>query len=168
VNTSLRDGAGLEARPATPASGTAKAYGKLPVQFEQKQGPSRSGRDVVTRAGNYAFLFSRDGATAQLTEAISTTEQRVEERSLHGAPPKGETTNAELQTRDLGTEPPHLKTQIVKMRMVGMSPRAILEGIDRLEGKVNYFIGKRPVAVAHGPYRLTPVCVIGESILAST
>jgi len=125
----------LDSQPASAgAAGSSKAevvsaYGKLPLSFEANQGQTDSQVKFLSRGNGYALFLTSTEAVLALDKPDTPTPQM--ERSL--------ASNSRAQVEASSGE-----HAIVRMKLVGSSSEVRVEGVDKLPGTSNYFIGKDP------------------------
>jgi hypothetical protein len=106
--------------PNFPAGATTSAV-TLPLSFEPNRGQADGQTRFLCRGGNYVVSLEPTAMVVTLTFPATTVR------------PAGLTSIASKPRRaDL------------RMRFVGADPAAQIEGVDRLPGKSNYFIGNNP------------------------
>ncbi len=123
------------ARPLAPAPVLSPAlldesFGRLPLQFEVNRG------QVDPRV---RYLTRGRGSTLFLTDDEAVWVLSSEERSDPPAKPKDP-----LDARARRREPGKRISSVVRMRLEGSKAKPRLDGLDRLPGNVNYFIGNDP------------------------
>ena len=122
----------------------ADLYGKLPLIFERNDGQTDPRAKFISRGEGYTLFLTP-------TEAVLALRR----------PGKGPGANFSLSPRagakDPGSEIPRagrapndrerddesgkVETSILRVKMVGASPSAEIQGVDQLAGKSNYFVG---------------------------
>ena len=123
------------AKPSAPVPAPSRAaldesFGRLPLQFEVNRG------QVDPRV---RYLTRGRGSTLFLTD-----DEAVWVLSRHEKVPDSETKNP-LDRRDRNNRNEGERiSSVVRMRFEGSKPKPRLEGLDRLPGYVNYFIGSDP------------------------
>ena len=124
----------VSANNALPASTSMKqnwlkAYGELPLSFEENQGQ---------RPAEVQFLSHGDGYDLSLMgqEADFTLRQSI---SKHAA-----SFSRTKFFRDRRRPGAPAETSILRMRLDGSNPNVAIAGVDRTVTKVNYFIGNDP------------------------
>ena len=105
--------------------GIAEAYGKLPLSFEANQGQRDRRVKFLSRGHGYTLFLTSTEAVLALSKS-----------SLQAEPP--DTKQARFFERD------KIVTTTLRIKLVGANPVAKVEGLDKLPGKNNYFIGKDP------------------------
>ncbi|HEY3128664.1 MAG TPA: HYR domain-containing protein [Acidobacteriota bacterium] len=98
----------------------AQAYGKIPLHFEANCGQADLQVKFLARGRGYGLFLTATEAVIELRNpGLSSSENRH---------PKAQTRDSRLET-------------VLRMKLVGASSAARLEGIDLLPGRSNYFIG---------------------------
>ena len=110
-----------EARKAAPLRQQDSAYGRLPLSFEVNQGQTDSRVRFLAHGPGYSLFLTGDESVLALKSHQSPGQS------------KGPSDN-EQQTGNA----------VLRMRLVGSNPHAIVAGTDELPGKSNYFIGNDP------------------------
>jgi len=105
---------------APPVSAKTSAV-TLPLSFEPNRGQADSRTRFLSRGGNYV-LSLEPGAMVVTLSPPATAVQTVRPASIAREPRRAD----------------------LRMRFVGANPSAQIEGVDRLPGNSNYFIGKDP------------------------
>lgn len=99
----------------------AEEFGKLPLSFEPNLGQTDSRVKFLSRGDGYnLFLTSKEAILV-----LHKHEKRTD--------------NAKLKSR-AGT-PDKIETQMLRVKLVGANSRAQIDGVARIAGKSNYFIG---------------------------
>lgn len=106
---SKKSGAGAAKSGQTAAE--QKAFGSLPVYFEENRGQAGNEVKFIARGAGYKTLLTTDEAVFVLSESAN-----------------GKSNGA-------------AKEQIVRMRVQGANKQAEVAGVEELAGKVNYFNG---------------------------
>src|SRR5215204_243580 len=103
-------------------------FGRLPLEFEANHGQAEGRVDFITRTG---------GATVFLTpaEAVFVLSAPDEREGAAGA---------SRRASEDGDTPAPRRTHTLRMKVEGAREAARAEGLDRLPGIVNYFIGNDP------------------------
>ena len=113
--------------PATKPAALA-SYGNLPLSFEANGGQANPDVKFLSRGPGYSlFLTSTDAVLSLRQPAASAVENRDSRTKL-----------GQNRESDGG------KTAVVRIRLVGAGPAPAIEGIDKLPGVSNYFIGNDP------------------------
>lgn len=94
-----------------------EAFGRLPLYFEAHKGQSDERVQFLTRGRGYTLLLKPSGMTLAL-----------------------EVSDPDKQTRSSASQTPSL----LRMHLLGGAADPLLEGLDPLPGKSNYFIGNDP------------------------
>jgi uncharacterized repeat protein (TIGR02543 family) len=122
-------GAGKTVRSGhDPASGPRSTlspqanYGDLPLAFEPNTGQFDPQVRFLTHSRNMAVFFTDDEAVMVLHSV-----KRIDRRG-----------------RSASTRPSKPETQVVRMKLVGASKPSQAQGLDKLPGYNNYFIGNDP------------------------
>lgn len=122
VASSLLLGVHLVFYPGPTELGTSKVlenYGKFPLRFEANRGQTDEQVKFLSRGSGYTLFLTS-------TEAVMVLEKNLAEASSY-------------------TEGTHATEQIVlSMYFDGANPEPQIEGLEKLPGKANYFIGKDP------------------------
>ncbi len=130
-------------KSASPTVAQARdAYGQLPLSFEANHGQAGETVNFLARGAGYTLALSPKEAVFALVhhsdERSRSGESSTSRRDDSGAAIRGErgadTSNAPR------SEPP----TVLRMRLVGVSGGRRVEGLNELEGKVNYLIGNDP------------------------
>jgi uncharacterized repeat protein (TIGR01451 family) len=100
----------------------ANAYGKLPLNFVANHGQTNHRVRFNARAVGYSLFLTANEAVLALSSA-STCQAGVE--SQHGSADED-------------------ASRVLRMQLLGVNTNARISGLDKLPGKLNYFIGKNP------------------------
>jgi uncharacterized repeat protein (TIGR01451 family) len=108
----------------------AHAFGKLPLSFAANVGQADSRAQFVARGPGYNVFLTGDEAVLVLRAekrgaGAANAARKAEGRSSSGDVP-GEVQDA---------------VQVVRLKLSGANPKAKIEGLDELPGKLNYFTG---------------------------
>ncbi len=99
----------------------AGAYGKLPLSFAANLGQADSRARFIASGGSYRLFLTANEAVLGLKPATHAASKE----------------NADgRDSADVG--------QILRLRLSGANRQAMIEALDELPGKLNYFIGKNP------------------------
>ncbi|MBK9087999.1 MAG: SBBP repeat-containing protein [Holophagales bacterium] len=115
--------------PAPSRTALDENFGRLPLQFEVNRGQVDSKVRYLTR-GRGSTLFLTDD------EAVWVLSRQEK------AP--GSETKDPLDRRERNRDRGKRISSVVRMSLEGSKPKPRLEGLDRLPGNVNYFIGNDP------------------------
>jgi hypothetical protein len=107
-----------------------EAYGKLPMGFEANMGQTAQEVRFVSHGMGYGLFLTPQ-------EAVIALQQHS---MAHNLSPLHRMAYFRALRQARQTE----RTTVLRMRLEGANPAAGIEGVDRLPGKVNYFIGKNP------------------------
>lgn len=129
--TNLPVPADVASELTTNAAQTQHAYGKLALQFEANQGQTDKRVKFITRAG---------GATVFLTPTEAVLVLSARGKRSTGIEHDGV---SPLENEDRKLPAPG-KQHALWMKIEGASEAAQVEGVDKLPGIVNYFIGDDP------------------------
>lgn len=106
-------------------------YGKLPMTFEANEGQTDGQVKFLSRGSSYSLFLTSTESVLVLRKSVPQERQL----QLSATQLKGLTRPTELNSSERA---------IVRMQLVGVNPRARLEGLEELPGKSNYFIGNDP------------------------
>jgi len=113
--------------PAKPDSETrarvVKAYGRLPLSFEQNQGQTDPRVKFVARGAGYTLFLTSNGAALELMP-----------------PQAGRRPGSRLETAESGRG----TMASLRLRLRGANPDAAVEGTGKLPGRTNYLVGNDP------------------------
>jgi Beta-propeller repeat len=115
-----------------------KDYGKLPLAFEKNQGQADSRVKFLSRDAGYTLFLTANQAVLSLSAS-----------NVNGRGPEANRENERHRTlvgiqSTSNESEQHAKNPILRMRLVGATPHATVEGVDELPGKSNYFVGNDP------------------------
>lgn len=123
--------------------GDRQAYGNLSLYFEPNYGQTDSQvRFVSHGSGNTLFLTST-AAVFSLTKEDEHKAHFVRRKGSENFPQQMHA-NEHASSAKSDCESEGRKTAAVRMQMVGANPEPLIEGIGRLTGISNYFIGNDP------------------------
>ena len=106
-----------------------KAYGMLPLSFEENQGQSSAGVQFFTRGDGFELSLMDREADFTLRQASSKRNASlIRSKLVHDR--RGPSATDKLS--------------VLRMRLEGSNPSATITGVDRTATKVNYFIGNDP------------------------
>ena len=95
-----------------------KNYGKLPLSFEANQGQTDNRVDFLAHGKGYSlFLNQQEAVLALKKPSYSTT-----------------------MDNDINS----IERIMLRMKLIGASPKSMVKGIEKLPGKNNYFVGNDP------------------------
>src|SRR5712692_9912408 len=119
----------------------AAAYGKLPLSFEANRGQTDAHVQFISRGSGYTLYLTA-------TEAVLTVQRPLgfgEPPAGPGSPQVfskrkglGETQNAKPKEMENNAR------SALRMKLVGANVATVVEGLQPLPGKTNYFIGNDP------------------------
>ncbi len=112
-------------------SGKLANYSKLPLSFAANQGQSDPRVRFTSRGSGYS-LFLTD------SEAVLALSQR------YGGDDSGKGASLPMQSSGKSPSRDALKTDVVRMQLVGASSGLKVSGEEKLPGSANYFIGNDP------------------------
>jgi hypothetical protein len=128
----------------------AENYGKLPLSFEANQGQTDPRVKFLSRGHGYALFLTGDEAVLALRSQKSEVRSQWENATDNGPriadrlfPPLIQNPKSKIQNPPApGPQPP--APEVVRLKLVGASPKAKVVGLAELPGKSNYFIGNDP------------------------
>ena len=107
----------------TSPAKTQEAFAKLPLSFEANRGQTAKRVDFVARGNGYSLFLAP-------TEAIFALQNAVERpKTKAGADKAGK---------------PSRSSRLLRLKLVGANAEPSAEGLDQLEGKVNYLTSSDP------------------------
>ena len=112
--------------PAAAQARASEAYGKLPLHFEANRGQTHDDVRFLARGPGYSLYLT--AGEAVLVLARPNADAKRDSRS----------TPERLSTQAQGTP------AVLRMSVVGATPKPVVSGLEELPGKANYFIGKDP------------------------
>ena len=121
-------------------------YGRLPLSFEANQGQTDPQVQFLSRGSGYTLFLTQTEAVFQL---------RSGDRGLRNSQLSIDDFRLPILDRRLGVVRPssfsnpqsEIRTPqfpVVRMKLLGANPNPEIEGLDRLPGISNYFIGNDP------------------------
>jgi hypothetical protein len=106
-----------------------KAYGKLPLSFEENQGQSGAGVQFLSHGNGYDVSLMSQEADFTLRQPISKPMASLRQSKF---------------VRNRGRLGTTEKLSMLRMRLGDSNPSAAIAGVDRTATRVNYFIGNDP------------------------
>jgi hypothetical protein len=104
-----------------------KQYAKLPLSFEANLGQTDPGVKFLSRGSGYTLFLTK-------SDAVLT---------LHGSKASGKEPGSGTQSGQ-ATDAAQRTTSVLRMMLAGANSQASAAGVDKLPGKINYFIGNDP------------------------
>jgi len=168
-NTASIEPRGPGARPGTAklpplALEPSRSYGQLPLSFEVNQGQTDPQVQFLSPANGYTLFLTKTEAVMQLPIADRKWETAIRQGGFSN--PQSEIQNPRLPLAitdfrlplfdwKLRPAPPadsvnrqstinNRQWAVVRMKLIGSDPNPEVEGLDRLPGISNYFIGNDP------------------------
>src|SRR5579859_6622394 len=114
-----------------------QAYGKLPLSFEPNQGQANSQVRFLSRGEGYTLFLT--GSEAVLTLKKSEVRSQKPEEKL--TVDSQQLTVAKRRTERKSQGNPD---SVLRMRLLNANPGVKVTGLDEMQSKTNYFIGKDP------------------------
>ena len=147
--------------PAAGKRGLVENYGKLPLSFEANQGQTDPQVKFLSRGRGYALFLTGDEAVLSLRKPSAVSrDSKLEIRNSKLEEPSPGPSDTGLWPVGLGSLMPNSKSlipyqplapgpqppapEVVRLKLVGASPKAKVVGLAELPGKSNYFIGNDP------------------------
>ncbi len=93
-----------------------KAYGKLPLSFEANEGQATTQVKFLSRGRGYTLFLTPNEAVITLRQSSPHSESRIKTA----------------------------ESAVLRMKLIGANPQPQVLGLDKLPGKVNYFVGSDP------------------------
>jgi len=136
---------------AAPAKGHVLSYGKLPLIFEANRGQTHNRVKFISHERGYGLFLTGDEVVLKLSG--KGTRQRMPAQIPHPRLPI--LCRQLFVSPDPGLDAPDLALRatgsasrmldpVVRVRLVGANPNALVSGEGELPGKANYFIGNDP------------------------
>jgi Bacterial lectin/Beta-propeller repeat len=113
--------------PASP--GLVKNYGNIPLSFEANQGQNDPQVKFSSHGNGYSLYLTDTAAVIALSKG-EPTRKGIERKEIPGKPALASETKR--------------TTDIVRMELIGANVGIRVEGVDRLPGTANYFVGNSP------------------------
>ena len=110
--------------PSAVEAGIRDGYGKLPLSFEANQGQTDPQVKFLARGPGYTLFLTTDGAVFSLSNVKGLG-------------------RGEFNRLDSGDQGPTSRA-VVHMQLVGANVSPRVSGVQKLEGRANYFIGNDP------------------------
>jgi hypothetical protein len=136
-------GTPLAAEKTAAAARLVESYGRLPLSFEPNQGQTDSQVKFLSRGPGYSLFLTGDEAVLALRKPSRAAASSIDQNLAFGKQLLAATTIVEerkTQTPDSQNLPP----TVVRMKLLGANPRSSIVGLDKLPGKVHYFVGNDP------------------------
>ncbi len=124
------DRAQLSSADASTKTRIAGQYGKLPLSFEINHGQTDGQVKFLSRGPGYDLFLTATEAVLTLRKPHS---QRLDKAEASASP-----------TLSKDDSSSRTQTTVLRLKMIGADPGALVEGRDELPGKVNYLIGDDP------------------------
>jgi hypothetical protein len=112
-------------------AGSKEAYGKLPMTFEANQGQTDATVKYLARGSGYSLFLTPNEAVLSLSTASRAPSIEADE--------DGSRKNLRLGAKDEGGG---TASSVLRMKVLGADPQAVVSGDGELPGKSNYFIGQ--------------------------
>jgi hypothetical protein len=141
----------LFAAPASPPaskSALAGEYGQLPMSFEVNRGQADRGVKFIARGNGYGLYLTAESAVLALHKSVAASTSAGSARSatkrlrVFGVSPEASSEGS--GERENAAAHPAFTTDILRMRLAGANTQAAPQGMDRLPGTANYFLGNDP------------------------
>jgi len=116
----------------TARAKVAQSYGQMPLSFEPNRGQTDSQVKYLSRGRGYQIFLTPNETVLSLKEAVSRQRSAFSRRKN-----KKRNRNAPLAPSTQNPAP-----DVLRMKLVGANPSPALEGVEKLPGISNYFIGK--------------------------
>lgn len=113
-----------------------RAYGKLPLSFEPNQGQTARQVKFLARGPGYTIFLTPHGAMLSLVAGQRPNATLAKAHPVSAL--RSRVKRARAARRALPS------TDVVRMRLAGSNPHPKVVGLDKLPGRVNYFIGNNP------------------------
>jgi hypothetical protein len=111
----------------------AEAYDKLPLSFEINRGQTDSQVKFLSRSTGYTLFLTSSEAVLALRKAESSKQNRErDDISSHFHP------------LSFHVNPSRFAETVLRMKLIDANLKPQIEGLDKLPGKSNYFIGNDP------------------------
>ena len=123
----------LATKPITTKENAGRAYGRLPMSFEENQGQTAREVRFVARGGGYALFLTPQEAVIALRPGGEKLDLSPQHRSAYLRALRQQRRAAQTQT-----------TTAIRMRLEGANPEPLISGVERLPTRVNYFTGSDP------------------------
>ena len=107
-----------------------KAYGRLPMSFEENQGQTAREVRYVAHGGGYELFLTPQEAVIALRPS----------QDLNFSPPHRSALIRALRQQRRAMQ----QTTAIRMRLEGANPEPLISGAERLPTRVNYFTGSDP------------------------
>jgi hypothetical protein len=119
---------GMQGQSASGPSAASARYGKLPLTFEANHGQSNPQVKFLARGHGYSLFLTGQSAVLALhkDETSGAKQNLLNDRRLSQAAAKP------------------VKTDVVRMELLGSAQNAEVAGAEQLPGRANYFIGNDP------------------------
>src|ERR1700691_2618269 len=143
LTLSVSSGGSAAGKPQTAAAKTSAprpdlphiSLAKLPMRFERNDGQTDARVKFLSRGEGYTLFITP-------TEAVLTLRQPSKEPSLLSSFRRADKIKRNDKLK--GTMPVKAESEVIRVKLAGVNPNAQIEGVDRLRGKSNYFIGSDP------------------------
>jgi CSLREA domain-containing protein len=123
---------------ADGASLLSEAYGRLPLSFEANEGQTAPQVKFLARGNGYNLFLTPTEAVLSLRAPEAARGRSAAVHSLtHDRSDLSVSANRKSKIENQ-------KYSTLRMSLVGASERAAVEGLDALQGKSNYFVGRDP------------------------
>jgi len=123
------------------------SYGQLPLSFEANQGQTGPRVKFLSRGSGYTLYLTPSEAMLTLTRPVERATHRREPGVELGQGDTGMIEDSRLGRRDVESKSVPRTSQgasVLRLKLLGANPKPVLEGLDELPGKSNYFSGNDP------------------------
>jgi Calx-beta domain/Beta-propeller repeat/Domain of unknown function (DUF4214) len=134
----IKAGSAIESQRATPLTHAQarEAYGQLALSFEANRGQTNESVNFLARGAGYTLFLKPTEAVFVLARQSDKRAQENGDAQLSDA--RKRLTASRVDARGSDRSQP---LAVLRMKLVGADEGARVEGLDELEGKVNYFVG---------------------------
>lgn len=125
------------ATPLTPAQAR-EAYGQLTLSFEANRGQTDESVNFLARGAGYTLFLKPTEAVFVLARQSDGRAQEKRDAQLTDARKRLTASRIDARSSSASLQP----QAVLRMKLVGADEGARAEGLNELEGKVNYFVGE--------------------------
>ena len=127
-------------------------YANRPLSFERNDGQTDAQVKFISRGDGYTLFLTPTEAVFALRKSAGETGKATRPSLPPLAKDSADSANnlapavaaSAVRAKSFDSKPSKVETEVLRVKLIGANPHAEIDGVDRLRGKSNYFIGNDP------------------------